>query len=160
MTITCLKCYFQKLPPKNVYYRNYKLFDGASFRDQLENELNKHNEDNLNYDAIKETLVTLLDTHAPMKMQLLRASDAPYMYKNLRKAIMTRSRLKNLYNKTRNVENEVNYKKQRNYCVNLFKKSKRRYYHNIDIRRVLLIAENSGRLSNRFSRKNKRSSRR
>ena len=48
---------------------------------------------------------------------------------------MTRSRLKNLYNKTPNVENEMNYKKQRNYCVNLLK-SKRRYYHNIDIRRV------------------------
>ena len=59
MTITCLKCYFQKLQPKIGYYRNYKLFDGASFRNQLENELNKLNEDNLNYDAIKETLVTL-----------------------------------------------------------------------------------------------------
>ena len=112
MTITCLKCYFQKLPAKKVYYRNYKLFDGASFRDQLENELNKLNEDNVNYDAIKETLVTLLDTHAPMKMRLLRANDAPYMNKNLRKAIMTRSRLKNLYNETPNVEYEMNYKKQ------------------------------------------------
>ena len=81
-------------------------------------------------------MVTLLDTHAPVKMRLLRANDAPYMNKNLRKAIMTRSRLKNLYNKTPNVENEMNYKKQRNYCVNLLKKSKRRYYHNIDIRRV------------------------
>ncbi len=135
MTITCLKCYFQKLPPKKVYCRNYKLFDGASFRDQLENELNKLNEDNLNYDAIKETLVTLLDTHPPVKMRLSTANNAPYMNNNLRKAIMTRSRLKNLYNKTPNVENEMNYKKQRNYCVNLLK-SKRRYYHNIDIRRV------------------------
>ena len=78
MTITCLKYYFQKLPPKNVYYRNYKLFDGASSRDQLENELNKLNEDNLNYDAIKETLVTLFDTHAPVKMRLLTANDAPF----------------------------------------------------------------------------------
>ena len=93
MTITCLKYYFQKLPPKKVYYRNYKLFDAASFRDQLGNELNELNEDNLNYDAIKETLVTLLDTHAPMKMRLWTVNDAPYMNKNLRKAIMTRSRL-------------------------------------------------------------------
>ena len=95
MIITYLKCYFQKLLPKKVYYRNYKLFDGASFRDQLENELNKLNEDNLNYDAIKERLVTLLDTHAPTKMRLLRTNHAPYMNKNLRKAIMTRSPLKN-----------------------------------------------------------------
>ena len=153
MTITCLKCYFQKLPPKKVYYRNYKLFDGASFRDQLENELNKLNEDNLNYDAIKETLVTLLDTHAPMKIRLLRANDA-HTNKNLRKAIMTRSRLKNLYNKTPNVENEMNYKKQRNYCVNLLKEG----IITISISEDLLIAEISGRLSNRFSRKNKKSS--
>ena len=92
MTVTCLKCFFQKLPPKKGYYRNYKLFDGASFRNQLENELNKLNEGNLSYDAIKETLVTLLDTRAPMKMRLLRANDAPYMNKNLRNVIMTRSR--------------------------------------------------------------------
>ena len=126
----------------------------------MENELNKLNEDNLNYDAIKETLVTLLDTHAPMKMRLLRENDAPYMNKNLRKAIMTRSRLKNLYNKTPNVENEMNYKKQRNYCVNLFKKSLKEGIITISISEELLIAENSGRLSNRFSRKNKKSSRR
>ena len=54
---------------------------------------------------------------------------------------MTRSHLKNLYNKTPNVENEMNYKKQ---------KYKRRYYHNIDIRRV------NERLSNRFLGKTKK----
>ena len=27
MTVTCLKQYFKKLPPKNVFYRNYKTFD-------------------------------------------------------------------------------------------------------------------------------------
>ena len=58
-----------------------------------------------------------------MKMRLLRVNDAPYMDKVLRKAIMTRSRLKSLYNKTPDAENEMNYKKQRNYCVNLLKKS-------------------------------------
>ena len=101
-----------------------------------------------------ETLVILLNTHAPMKMRLLRANDAPYMNKDLRKAIMTRTRLKNLYNKTPNVENEMNYKKERNYCANLSLKE------GIIIISVLelMIAEHSGRLSNRFPQKNKKCS--
>ena len=136
MTVTCLKGYFEKLPPKTVYYRNYKFFDGVFFRNDLENELNKLNINNINYDALKETLGTLLNKHAPIKKRLVRANDAPYMNKALRKAIMTRSRLKNLYNKNPNVENEMKYKKQRNFCVNLLRKSKRRYYHNLDMRRV------------------------
>ena len=85
---------------------------------------------------MKEILGALLEIHAPMKKRLVRANDAPYMNKDLRKAIMKRSRLKNVYNKNPNIETEIKYKKQRNFCVNLLKKSKRRYYRNLDMRRV------------------------
>ena len=55
------------------------------------------------------------------------------MTKALRKAIMTRSRLKNAYLKTRNSKNWENYKKQRNFCTNLLKKTKSEYFRNLDM---------------------------
>ena len=49
------------------------------------------------------------------------------MTKTLRKAIMFRSQLKSKFIKSRNNEDSSNYKKQRNFCTNLLKKSKQNY---------------------------------
>ena len=51
-----------------------------------------------------------------MKERLVRANNAPFMNKTLSKTVMHRSRLKN--------PNNEEYKKHRNYCVNLFKQEK------------------------------------
>ena len=50
------------------------------------------------------------------------------MTKILRKAIMFRSQLKSKFIKSRNNEDWSNYKKQRNFCKNLLKKSKQYYF--------------------------------
>ena len=55
------------------------------------------------------------------------------MTKQLRKAFMRRSRLNNIYNKTRSPENWDNYKKQRNFCVDLLRKTKRSSFEKINI---------------------------
>ena len=47
---------------------------------------------------------------------------------------MTRSRLKNMYLKNPNSENKLSYSKQKNYCTNLLKREKRKYYNNLDTR--------------------------
>ena len=47
---------------------------------------------------------------------------------------MRRSKLKNDYNKNRSYENWNSYKKQRNFCVKLLRKTKSEYYKNIDIK--------------------------
>ena len=47
------------------------------------------------------------------------------MNKTLRKAIMTRSKLKTRYNLDRTTINLENYTKQRNICVSLLRKSKK-----------------------------------
>ena len=49
---------------------------------------------------------------------------------------MTRSRLKNVYLKTRNSKNWENYKKQRNFCTNLLKKTKSEYFQNVNIKEL------------------------
>ena len=56
----------------------------------------------------------------------------PFFTKELSKEIMTRSRLHNKYIKNRNEENRAMYVKQRNYCVSLVRKSKKKYYENLD----------------------------
>ena len=50
----------------------------------------------------------------------------------MRKLVMNRSRLKNKFNKEPSVENERAYKKQRNVCVNLFRKAKKEYYSSLN----------------------------
>ena len=57
------------------------------------------------------------------------------MTKQLRN-VMRRSRLKNIYNKTRFAENWDNYKKQRNFCVDLLRKIKRSYFEQINIKDI------------------------
>ena len=58
------------------------------------------------------------------------------MTKELRKAIMKRSQVKNRYNKNRNYENLYLYKKQRNFCVSLPRKTERNYFKNVKIQDI------------------------
>ena len=53
------------------------------------------------------------------------------MNKKLRKAIYTRSRLRNKFCKSPSKENEALYKKQRNKCVSLRRKSIKKYFNDI-----------------------------
>ena len=53
------------------------------------------------------------------------------MNKELRKAIYTRSRLRNKFCKSPSKENEALYKKQRNKCVSLRRKSIKKYFNDI-----------------------------
>ena len=58
------------------------------------------------------------------------------MTKILRKAIMHRSRLKNIYIRKKNVKNWENYKKQRSFCIDLFCKSKTEYFKNLNVKHL------------------------
>ena len=52
------------------------------------------------------------------------------MNNTLPKAIMQRSKLRNIYLKNRTEENRNNYANQRNLCVTILRKSKREFYGN------------------------------
>ena len=56
----------------------------------------------------------VLNTHAPKKVKILRGNRKPHYNKNLRKAIMKRSRLKNKANRSKGLVDIANYKKRRN----------------------------------------------
>ena len=81
---------------------------------------------------------------------LLQGNNKPHINKSLRKAIMKRSRLKNIYNKTKNIDDYSNYKKQRNFVVNLNKQSKREFFKKVKAMQQI-ATKYFGRLVNHFS---------
>ena len=68
------------------------------------------------------------------------------MNKVLSKAFMHRSKIQNRYNKIPDELNESLYKKQRNFCVNLVREEKRKYYNNLDLKVLSDNKKNSGQM--------------
>ena len=132
MTVTVLKTFFQKKAPTLIKYRDYKQFDNNTFRTELKNKLSNYQIQEITYDEYKEVFMNILSKHAPIKRKLIRANNAPFMNKELSKSVMIRSRLRNKFNKNPTVENDLAYKTQRNFCVKLFRKTKKEYYGNLD----------------------------
>ena len=58
------------------------------------------------------------------------------MNKQLRKAIMTQTRLLNKYRKDNSAGNLFTYKKQRNLCVKLLRKSRKVFNNNLNVKRI------------------------
>ena len=58
------------------------------------------------------------------------------MNKQLRKAIMTQTRLLNKYRKDNSAGNLFTYKKQRNLCVKLLRKSRKVFNNNLNAKRI------------------------
>ena len=69
--------------------------------------------------------------HAPLKKKTLRGNQAPFLSKEPRKEIYTRSKLKNKYNRNPTGESKAIYKKQRNKCVSLRRKAIKVYFNNV-----------------------------
>ena len=132
MTITVMKSVFKKSPPLIIKYRDYKKFNENLFRTNLRKSLTEINGTNMNYETFEKKFMEQLNEHAPMKERLVRANNAPFLIKTLSKAVMHRSRLRNKYLTNPNDVNKNKYPKYRNYCVNLFKKEKKKYYENLD----------------------------
>ena len=67
-----------------------------------------------------------------------RGNQMPFVKKDLSKAITKRLKLKNNYLKNRTEANGMLYKKQRDYCISLLRKSKTNYYANLDKKKCLI----------------------
>ena len=78
-----------------------------------------------------------MNKHGPRKKKYARGNQMPFFTKELSKQIMTTSRLRNKYLKNRNKENRAIYVKQRHCCVFLLRKSKKKYYENLDERNLM-----------------------
>ena len=88
------------------------------------------------YETFEEEFLKVLNKHDPLKKKFIRANHAPYMTKNLRKAIMKRSLLENKYISNSTVENKNKYKKHKNFCSRLYKKERKKFYSQLDIKNI------------------------
>ena len=132
LVVTVMKTTFKKSKPKIITYRSYKSFSNDRFREALQQiECNENNCDS-RFGNFISSYNRILDKDAPQKKEYLRGNQSPFMNKTLVKAIMVRSKLRNLFLKNKTEENRSNYSKQRNLCVTLLRKSKREYFGNLN----------------------------
>ena len=87
---------------------------------------------NSSFIELKAIFMELLNKVAPQKTKYLRANYSKFMTKELSKAIMLRTKLRNQFLKTR-TSAKLKYNKQRNLCVSLLRKTKRNYYENLNL---------------------------
>ena len=134
MVVTELKGGFIKRGPKIILYRDYSKFEVNNFRQALKDSLNEMDGNDTEFSEFNRRVETVLNEHAPIKKKYVGANDGPFMTKALRKAIYTRTNLRNRYNKLRSQENWNAFKKQRNKCVKMLRQAKFDYYKTLDIK--------------------------
>ena len=78
-----------------------------------------------------------LNIHAPRKKKHAQGNQMPFFNKELSKAIMTRTKLRNIFLQNRSKENRICHTKQRNFCVSLLRKTKKRYYENLNEKSIV-----------------------
>ncbi len=118
---TCLRQKVARLKPKKITYRSMKNYDKNLFKIYFKRELSNTSfvSANQGYDNVVGILKSLLDIHAPTKTKMARGNQGNFVNKNLNKAFMRRSLLKNKYLKNKSPRNRELYKKQRNHCTYL-----------------------------------------
>ena len=130
---TFLRSQFCRIKPKKNYYRNFKNFNEKNFLEEVKNIDFRFDSDdpNENYELLMTVFSNIVEKHATLKKKFLSGNQALFMTKGFRKATYNRSRLRNKFCKIPSEENEKLYKKQRNKCVAIRKKSIRNYFNKI-----------------------------
>ena len=93
--------------------------------------------------AFKNIVLEALNLHAPLKTKYLRAHHSSFISKDLSKAIMHRSKLRNQFLKLQTHESRLRYNKRRNLSVTLLRKAKKKYYTD---RKMSDINDNNGKM--------------
>ena len=71
------------------------------------------------YKITENPVFNIFNSHVPIKKKYIRANEAPFMSKELCKAILKRSRLRDIFLKHRTDTNNKNYSTQINLCKKL-----------------------------------------
>ena len=89
----------------------------------------------INNDGFQRFCLVSLDAlnkHAPRKKKHARGNKMSFFNKELSKAIMTRTKLCNIFLQNSSEKNRIRYTKQINFCVSLLRKTKKSYYENLN----------------------------
>ena len=107
--------------PREKIYRSYRTFNIKTFKTKLSDKLSRLESNS--YSEFEKAFLTVLNKQAPLKTKFIRHNNNPFMTKELRKAIMKRSQLKNTYNKNHNCVNWYLYKKTMEFLCKSSKKN-------------------------------------
>ena len=129
LVYSMLKTKFDRRPPIKQSYRSFKNFSLENFRSDLSLRLSMTQPGI--FSIFNSTLLETIEYHAPLKTRVLRGNNKPHVNKTLRKAIMKRSRLKNIANRTGSSNDYVIYKKQRNVVTKMNEQLRKRFFSNI-----------------------------
>ena len=101
LIVTFFKTFFSRLRPKILSGRNYKNFDDSKFLNDLNKTIITFDNENPNQNSnvLSNRFLEVINIHAPLKTKIVRGDDAPFVDKQLRKAIYTQTRLKIKYTK-------------------------------------------------------------
>ena len=134
--MTVLKVKHEKVPPKIIHYRDYKNFDSSNFFEKLQLKPGNLDMSSLDFGSLEICFMELLNKIAPLKTKFLRANHFKFVTKEVSKAIMRSTKLRNKFLKKKTLESRAKYNKQRNVCVSYIKKAKRNYYENPDLKDI------------------------
>ena len=109
-----------KMQRKIKFYRDYSSFQMETFETELDQNLKSNT--SFKYFQFQKSFVSVLHKHAPKSR--FNNSPSPFTTKTLKKAIMPRSKLKNIYNRKR-----TDY----TWAKNLIYKTKNDYFQNLNI---------------------------
>jgi hypothetical protein len=133
MILTQMKISVQRKYAKSVKYRSMKTLNNQDF---VKDIVSEHLERCVDQDSVhnawkmfQDGLSAVIDIHAPIKNKCVRAVRAPFMNSTLRKAIMHRNKLHNIYLKHKSAANWELYRMQRNLCVSIRRKSVCSYFY-------------------------------
>ena len=135
-----------RLALRKKVYRSYKTFDLEHFNIALKREFESLNDSK--YNEFQTDFCTVLNKHAAIKRKILRHKNNCFKTKNLRKAVMHRSKFENRFSKCHIYENWCSYKTQWNYCVSLRRKTKQQYFKKFNLND---ITDNNTFLANHWT---------
>ena len=112
---TFMRSFVSSLKPKIIFFRNYKKFGETKFLADLKNTNFSFTsaDPNENYLFLTNSFSKIVEKHVPLKQKTLRGNHAPFVSKELRKAIYTRSRFRNRFLKNPEEINRKLYQQQR-----------------------------------------------
>ena len=127
--------HFPKLPPRIISNIDFSNYHKANFINYL-TEVLFEGENTESFakdpDCFYKVCTEVLNQHAPRKKKYVRGNNKRFMNKALSKAIMQRTKLRNRFLKDPSAANKFSFNKQRNWCVSLLQKEKKKYFANLN----------------------------
>ena len=131
MTVSVLKMRFRKLPPRIISYKDISNYHNANFINTL-TEILFEGENMESFvkdpDWFCNVCTEVLNQYVPCKKKYVRGNNKRFMSKALSKAITQRPKLRNKFLKDSSAENKFSYNMQRNWCVSLSRKQKKKIF--------------------------------